>query len=117
MPGPPEMARLRIRVREHPARQRAIMRRDARRHRLGVCVDGDGVRGAVGVSVVGDHLREVQGGGARDGQRRADVAAAVADHEGGFFGRQGFGGDDEVAFVFAVGRVEDDDEFVVGWSR
>lgn len=56
----------------------------------------------------------MQGCGARDGERRAYVAGAVADHEGGFFGGEGFGGDDEVAFVFAVGRVEDDYEFIVG---
>jgi hypothetical protein len=57
----------------------------------------------------------VQGCGARDGERRAYVAGAVADHEGGFFGGEGFGGDDEVALVLAVGRVEDDYEFIVGW--
>lgn len=39
----------------------------------------------------------------------------VADHKGHFFGCDGFGGDDEVAFVFAGGGVEDDDEVAVSW--
>jgi hypothetical protein len=57
----------------------------------------------------------VQGGGARDGQRCADVARAVADHEGGLLGCERLGGDDQVAFVLAVGRVKDNYEFAVGW--
>lgn len=39
----------------------------------------------------------------------------MADHKGHFFGSDGFGGDDEVAFVFARGGVEDDDEVAVSW--
>ena len=80
-----------------------------------VSIDGDGVGSAIGVRVVGDHLRKVQGGGARHGQRRADVARAVADHEGGLLGCERLGGDDQVAFVLAVGRVKDNHEFAVGW--
>jgi len=53
----------------------------------------------------------------RGGQRRAEVAGCVADHEGGFGGGEGGGGDYEVAFVFARGVVEDDDEFVVSWGN
>jgi len=37
-------------------------------------VDGDGVGGAVRVRVFGYHLGEVQGCGARGGERGADVA-------------------------------------------
>ena len=37
----------------------------------------------------------------------------VSDHEGHFLGRDIFGRDDEVAFVFAVRRVEDYDEFAI----
>jgi hypothetical protein len=58
----------------------------------------------------------VQGCGARDGERGAQVAGAVADHEGGFGRGQGGRGDDEVAFIFARRGVEDDDEFVIGWG-
>jgi hypothetical protein len=114
MSRPPELARLRIGVRKHAARQAAVVGRDARGDGVSVRVDADGVRGAVWIRVVGDHLREVQGCGAADGERGADVAAAVADHEGCFFGREALGGDDQVAFVFAVGGVKDDYEFAVG---
>ena len=37
----------------------------------------------------------------------------MPDHKGHFLRRDIFGCDDEVAFVFAVGGVEDDDEFAV----
>ena len=37
----------------------------------------------------------------------------MPDHEGHFLGRDILRGDDEVAFVFAAGRVEDYDEFAV----
>ena len=68
-----------------------------------VGIDGDGVGSAIGVRIVGNHLRKVQGGGTRYGQRRADVARAVADHKGGLLGGQRLGGDDQVAFILAVG--------------
>lgn len=80
-------------------------------------VDCDGVGGLVWVCVVGDHLREVEGCGAGDGQRSAEVAGRIPDHEGGFFGREGRGRNDEVAFVFARGRVEHNYEFVVCCER
>jgi len=42
----------------------------------------------------------------------------VADQEGGFGGGEGAGGDDEVAFVFAGFRVEDDEGVAAGcWRR
>jgi hypothetical protein len=44
---------------------------------------------------------------------RADQARGVADHEGHFFGSDVLGGDDEVAFVFARGVVQDDNEFAI----
>jgi hypothetical protein len=89
------------------------MRAYARRHTFVLRVNRNGVGSLVGVRIVGDHLWEVQGCGTRDGEWRAEVAGAVADHEGGFGGGEGGGGDDEVAFVFARGVVEDNDEFVV----
>jgi hypothetical protein len=113
MSRPPKARRLGTRIRKHATRERAIRRTDTRRDARVRGVDADGVRGLVGVRVVGDHLREVQGCGARDGERGAQVAGAVADHEGGLCGGQGGGGDDEVAFVLARGGIEDDDEFVV----
>ena len=55
-------------------------------------------------------MREIERVGESGGERAADQAAGVADHEGGFFGGEVLGGADEVAFVFAGGSVEDDDE-------
>lgn len=51
------------------------------------------------------HLREFEAGGEGREDRGAEVAGGVADHEGGFGGSEVLGGDDEVAFVFAVGGV------------
>ena len=48
-------------------------------------------------------------------ERGAQVAAGVADQEGGFGGGQGAGGDDQVAFVFARFRVEDYYGVAAGW--
>jgi hypothetical protein len=36
------------------------------------------------------------------------------DHERGFCGSDGRGGDDEVALIFTVGAVEDENEFAGG---
>ena len=41
----------------------------------------------------------------------------MADHEGHLRGGDLFGGYYEIAFVFAVGAVEDDNEFVVSFYR
>jgi len=49
------------------------------------------------------------------GHGRAEIAGGVADHEGGFGGGKVGGGDDEVAFVFAGGGVEDNEEVAGGW--
>lgn len=74
MAGAAKMACFCAGVGKHAAGEAAVVRRDTGCDG-GVCgVDADGVGGAVGVCVVGDHLREVQGCGARDRERRADVA-------------------------------------------
>lgn len=49
-------------------------------------------------------------GCARGRERSAQVAGGVVDQECGEWGREGLSGDDEVAFVFAGGGVEDDEE-------
>lgn len=59
----------------------------------------------------------MEGGGARDGERCADVAGGVADHKGGFGGRESGGSNDEVALILAGGIVEDNDKLVVGYSH
>jgi acyl-CoA hydrolase len=40
----------------------------------------------------------------------------VSDHEGHFFGGDVLSGDDEVAFIFARGIVQDDYEIAVSWE-
>ena len=47
------------------------------------------------------------------GERCAEHAAAFVEHEIDDFGRDLFGGDDEVAFVFAVFVVHDDHDLAV----
>ncbi len=117
MPRPPERPRAARRRREAPARERAVVRRDARRRAHGV--DGNRVRRPFGLGglVLGDHLRELQGKGQGGGDGGADEAAGVLDHEGHFVGGHVLGGEDEVAFVFARGGVEDDDEGAVFFGR
>ena len=101
-------------VRQPAARQRAVVRGDSGADIVARGVDGDGVRRAFGVFVRDDHLRELEGGGAHGQQGRAEVAGGVADEEGGFGGREGARGDDQVAFVFAGFGVEDDDGVAAG---
>lgn len=76
-------------------------------------VDGDSVGGRAGVLVLGHHLREVEGFAQGRGERGADIARGVADHEGHLFGGYGGGGDDEVGFVLAGGVVQNDYELAI----
>lgn len=89
---------------------------DAGRYEVGGGVAGEGVGGAVWVGVGGGHLGEVEARGEGGEHRGADYAGGVADHEGHLGGCDEGGGDDEVAFVFAGGVVEDDDELAVFWG-
>ena len=95
-------------------RQRAIVRRNSRRDLLAGGVYGDCVGCSLGVFVLDYHLREVEGLRAAGEERGAQVAAGVADQEGGFGGGEGAGGDYQVAFVFAGFGVEDDDGVAAG---
>ena len=72
-------------------------------------VDGFGEGGAVDGSVDRRHEREVELVAALFGERQADQAAAVLGHEVDGFGGDFFGGHGEVAFVFAVFVVDEDD--------
>ena len=95
-------------------------------------IDGDGVGGAVGVGVFRYHLGEVEAFCEVVGYGSADEATVgvgisrrcggegggwhvpcVSDHEGHFLCRDIFGGNDEVSFIFAIGRVEHNNEFPV----
>ena len=86
-------------------------------HGLGSCIDGDGIGGTVDFGVVGHHLGEAKVRRYGGGDRAADQTRGVADHEGGFGGGEVLGSDNEVAFIFAVGGVEDDDEGAAFWMR
>ena len=63
------------------------------------------------------HLRELEITSEGRGDGYADETAGVLDHEGHFFGRHVFRGDDEVSFVFARGGVHDYDEITAFFKR
>lgn len=69
--SPKALLRRRL-ARQRPARERPIVSADPRAGQRGVRVDGDGVRGAVGVLVAGDHLGEVERGAEAGRDGRAD---------------------------------------------
>src|SRR3989442_15913273 len=72
-------------------------------------VNGFAEGGAVGGSVDGGHEREMEFVAALFGQREADQAAGVLGHEVDGVGRDFIGGHGQVAFVFAVLVVHQDD--------
>lgn len=104
-------------VGEDAAGEGAVVGADARGGERVLCVDGDCVGGAARVLGVCDHGREVEGVGARAGHGHADVAGRVADHPAHLLGGDVLGGDDEVAFVFAAGVVEDEEKFAIAWGK
>jgi hypothetical protein len=93
-------------------------------------VYGDGVRRAMGFGVVDDHLRKGEAGGMGGGEGGTyqstggelagrfverlwglkRVIPGMADHEGHFLSGDCLGGNDEVALIFSVLRVEHDNE-------
>ena len=72
-------------------------------------LDGLGERGAEARGVVLGHGTEAHVVGALFGEGEADESAAEAGHEVDGFGGAELGGDGEVAFVFAVFVVDEDD--------
>ena len=76
-------------------------------------VDGFGKCGAVNAGVDRRHEREVEVVAAIFRERHADEAAAELGHEVDGFGRDFFGGHGEVAFVFAVLVIDEDDHAAV----
>ena len=63
-------------------------------------------RGRIGL----DHRMETEPLADLGQDRHAELAAAVGDHEVDGFGRRLFGGADEVAFVFTVFGIDDNDD-------
>ena len=61
-----------------------------------------------------DHRRQLEPLGHLGQDRHAELPAPVGDHEVDDFGRHLFGGADEIAFVFAIFGIDDDDDFAAG---
>ena len=80
---------------------RAVVGADAGGHAFGG-FDADGEVGLVGRVVVAHHRAQAQLPAAFAGERKADQAARVGDHEVDVGGFHQLGGHDQVAFVFAV---------------
>ncbi|MNZ56689.1 hypothetical protein D3C78_746410 [compost metagenome] len=113
VPGTGEVVRLGGRIGQGVEGQRAVGGGNAGAGTVTV-IDADGEGGLVRLGVGLDHQRQLERIEALAGQRDADQAAAVADQEGHLRGRDGVGGDDQIAFVLAVGVVDHDDEFAAG---
>ena len=76
-------------------------------------LDADGEVGMVRRGVVLDHRRQAQLPAALAGQRQADQAARVGDHEVDVGRLDQFGRHDQIALVFAILVVDDDDHAAV----
>ena len=108
VPRPRQILRPRIRIRSRQNSGRPIRRANPRR-RPALGVDGLAEWGAEGGRVAGRNLPQVEGVAALLGEREADEAAAVLGHEVDGFGSDAVGGHRQVAFVFAVFVVDEDD--------
>ena len=87
---------------------RSVLRRDSGRHTFGG-LDRHRKRGPVRARVVVRHLRQTQLVRPRLGDRQANQAARVRDHEVDRFRRHVVGGEDDVALVFAVFVIDQHD--------
>ncbi len=85
----------------------AIGRRDSGGDALG-CFNGFAKRGAEARCVARRHGRQLQRVADFRAERKADQAAGVPRHEVDDLGRDFLGGDGEIAFVFAIFVVDDD---------
>ena len=109
-----EIARHRRRIDGDANRRRAILRADARRHaEARRRIDAHGVRRAIVVEVRLAHGREPERVDAIAGEREADHAARLLDHEVDHLRRHELRRADEIPFVLAILVVGDDDELSV----
>ena len=100
----------RVGVAHHPNRGGLIRRTDARGHaKSGRRIHGHGVCRAHGIAVLRAHHRQIELPDARRREREADHAFR-AHHEVHLVGRDELRSGDEVAFVFAVFIISDDNE-------
>jgi hypothetical protein len=74
-----------------------------------VSVDADGEGGAESCGVFGGLWGEVEFETSIAGESEAEEPASVCEHEVDDVGGDGLGGTDEVAFVFAILVVDEDD--------
>src|SRR5439155_6716725 len=100
------------RVDRHLDRAGAVVRRDPRRDSLARLVRNREGRTELRLVSRG-HRPELELGAALLGEAEADQAATVRRHEVDRLGRRELGRDRQVALVFAVGRVHDDDELAL----
>ena len=113
MAGPHEVARAHIAIGERAHRIAALLGGNAGGEPV-ARIDGDGEGRGERRVVFRDHGRKMQTARLLERERRADDAARMADDEGHFLGRAERRGDDEVAFVFAIVVIGDDDDFATG---
>ncbi len=109
----PQIGRTRRGVGQRTDRGGSVVDRDSRRAVVAQQVDRHREGRAQQRGVVGLHHVEFEFGATLLRKRRAEHAAALLEHEVHDFGRDLLRGDDEVAFVFAVFVIDDDDDFAV----
>ena len=91
----------------------AVGRRDAGRHAFGR-LNGDRESGGMLGAVAADHGRQLQQLAALAGERQANQATAKARHEIDGLGRDVVGGQHQIALVFTVFFVNQDDHAAGG---
>jgi hypothetical protein len=108
VPGLHDVVGLRVPGHRHPDRPGTV-RGGYSRADAGGRLDRDRERGPVRRAVVAHHQREGELPATLLGEREADEAARMRGHEIDRLGRHEVGGEDEIAFVLAVLRVDEDD--------
>ena len=102
-----EIGRLAGRIEDRPDRRGPLLGRDAGLRRA--MIDRHREDGAQRGRVRFDHRRQLEPLADLGQDRHAELPAAVRDHEVDDLGRDLLGGADEIAFVFAVFGIDDDD--------
>jgi hypothetical protein len=114
--GAAEAIRTCVGVGEGSTGKGAVTSADSGRDRGVGRVDRDGVGGASRVLVVGNHLREIEGGGEFGRERSADITRRMADEEAHLLSCHIFSGDNQIGFIFARRVVKNDEELAIAES-
>lgn len=101
MAGPREILRLRFGPHCDANSVSSVVGRDTGRHAFGR-IDVFAKCGSEAGRIDGRHGLQIETGADLRIEREADESAAMSGHEVDGFGRDFFGGDGEIAFVFAV---------------